>query len=94
MYAVYHEARQLPKLSRQLVNREEEGKRIAQISGAVMMINKSNYRVRSTSGDNTYTVTPTQSGWICSCPDYARHNVKCKHVYTVEFSLKCDILIH
>ena len=41
-------------------------------------MNKSNYIVRSTYGDNAYTVNATQSDWICSCPDYARHNAKCK----------------
>ena len=49
------------------------------------MIDESYYNVRSKSGYNTYTVTATQSGWICSCPDYARYNAKCKHVYAVEF---------
>ena len=78
-------AHKLLKMSRKLVNREEKGIRIAQISGAVMMINKSNYLIRSKSSDNPYTVTATQSEWICSCPDYARHNAKCKHVYAVEF---------
>ncbi|HZI71002.1 MAG TPA: SWIM zinc finger family protein [Nitrososphaeraceae archaeon] len=71
----------MPKRS---VNREELGKLIAQTSGAILMINESNYLVRSTSGNKTYTVTAAKSGWTCSCPDYARHNVKCKHVYAVE----------
>ena len=78
-------ARQLLKMSRKFVNRKEEGKRIAQISGAVIKIDDSHYGVRSKSGDNTYTITADQSGWMCSCPDYARHNAKCKHVYAVEF---------
>ena len=68
-----------------LVNREELGRLIAQTSGAISMINESNYLVRSASGYNTYTVTATESGWACSCPDYARYNAKCKHVYAVEF---------
>ena len=75
-------------MSKQLVNREELGKLIAQTSGAISMINESNYRVRSKSGYNTYTVNATQSVWVCSCPDYARHNAKCKHVYAVEFYLQ------
>jgi uncharacterized Zn finger protein len=73
------------KMPRQLVNREELGKLIAKTSGAILMINESNYNVRSKSGYNTYTVTATQSDWTCSCPDYARYNAKCKHVYAVEF---------
>jgi hypothetical protein len=72
-------------MPRQLVNREELGRSIAQTIGAVTMIDDSHYGVRSKSGDNTYNITATQSGWVCSCPDYARHNAKCKHVYAVEF---------
>ena len=44
-------ARQLLKMPRQLVNREEIGRLIAQTSGAILMINESNYNVRSKSGD-------------------------------------------
>ena len=72
-------------MPRKLVNREEKGKLIARTSGAISMINESSYSVRSNSGYNTYTVIATESGWVCSCPDYARHNTKCKHVYAVEF---------
>jgi SWIM zinc finger len=72
-------------MPRQLVNREELGKLIAKTSGAVTIINQSNYRVRSKSGYNTYTIIATESGWVCSCPDFARYNAKCKHVYAVEF---------
>jgi uncharacterized Zn finger protein len=72
-------------MPRQLVNREERGRIIAQTSGAISMINESNYRVRSTSGNNTYAVIATKSEWTCSCPDYARHDAKCKHVYAIEF---------
>jgi len=71
-------------MPRQLVNREERGKLIAKTSGAILIINESNYMVKSTSGNNTYTVIVTKSDWTCSCPDYARHNAKCKHVYAVE----------
>ena len=39
-------------MPRQLVHREQLGKLIAQTSGAIPMINESNYEVRSTSGDN------------------------------------------
>ena len=73
------------QLTRHLVNREEQGKLIARTNGAVTMINESNYIVRSKSGYNTYTVHATQSGWACSCPDYVCRDIKCKHVYAVEF---------
>ena len=71
-------------MPKQPVNREEIGKLIAETSGAISVINESNYIVRSTSGNNTYSVTATKSGWTCSCPDYARYNAKCKHIYAVE----------
>ena len=71
-------------MPRQLVNREEQGISIVQTSGTVSMIDESYYKIRSTSGNNTY-VNATESGWVCSCPDYAWCNVKCKHTYAVEF---------
>ena len=85
MYAVYHGASRCLKMPRQLINREEQGKLIAQTNGAITMINESNYTVRSKSGYNNYNVFVTHSGWACSCPDYAHYNAKCKHVYAVEF---------
>ena len=72
-------------IPKRLVNREERGKLIAKTSGAILIINESNYIVKSTSSNNTYTVTATQSDWMGLCPDYARHNAKCKHGYAVEF---------
>jgi hypothetical protein len=71
-------------MPRQLVNREEICGLKAQTSGTISMINDSNYIVNSTSGNNTYTVIATQSGWVCSYPDYTRHNAKCKHICAVE----------
>jgi len=49
-------------MPKRLVNREELGKIIVQTSGAISMITESNYIVRSTSGNNTYTVTATNPG--------------------------------
>ena len=37
------------KMPKRLVNREEQGRLIAETSGAISMITESNYRVRSTS---------------------------------------------
>jgi SWIM zinc finger len=73
------------KMPKRLVNREEQGRLIAETSGAISMITESNYNARSTSGFNTYNVVAIKSGWVCSCPDYARYNAKCKHIYAVEF---------
>lgn len=46
--------RQLLNMPRRSVNRKEEGKLIARTSGAISVINGSNYRVRSKFGYNTY----------------------------------------
>src|SRR5215475_12030336 len=75
----------LLKMPRLQVNREEKRNLIVQTSGAISMINESNYSVRSATGHNVYNVTISQSGWICSCPDHVYRDVKCKHVYAVEF---------
>ena len=53
---IYQNARQLPKMPRQLVNRDEQGRLIAQTSGAITMIDDSHYEVRSMSSGNTYTL--------------------------------------
>ena len=50
-------------MPRQLVNREEKGRWIAQTSGTISMTDESNYIVKSTSGDDRYTVTATESRW-------------------------------
>jgi hypothetical protein len=73
------------QLTRHVVNHEEQGKLIGQTGGAISMINESNYTVRSKSGYDTHSVFATQSGWVCSCPDHTCRDVKCKHVYAVEF---------
>ena len=74
------------KMPRQLVNREEQGKLIAQTSGAVTMINESNCIVRSKSGYNKYIYrTCNPIGMACSCPDHICRDIKCKYVYAVEF---------
>jgi hypothetical protein len=51
--------REYGEVPRHLVNREEQGKLIAQTSGAISKINKTDYIVRSKSGYNTYAVIAT-----------------------------------
>jgi transposase len=44
--------------------------------------------VPSQSGDGTnYTVDLNGDGSTCSCPDHETRQVKCKHIYAVEFSI-------
>jgi transposase-like protein/DNA-directed RNA polymerase subunit M/transcription elongation factor TFIIS len=69
--------------------RQERGQAIAQIEGAVKRIDDFSYEVRSQSGNGEYEVLKTESGWLCSCPDFVfRPTVeKCKHIWAVEISI-------
>jgi transposase-like protein len=47
------------------------------------------YQVNSQSGHGLYTVVNGgKYGWRCSCPDHIYREIKCKHIWGVEFSLK------
>ena len=50
---------QMLKMPRQLVNREEQGRLIAQTNGHITMINESNFTVKSKSSYTTYTSSPS-----------------------------------
>jgi transposase-like protein len=68
--------------------REERGRQIAQIEGAVERVDAYNYRVKSQSGNGWYALIAFKSSWLCSCPDFVFRGVKCKHIWAVEFSQK------
>jgi hypothetical protein len=40
----------------------------------------------SQSGRGTYTVAFHPEGPSCTCPDYAKHQVQCKHIHAVEYA--------
>src|SRR5437016_3184194 len=66
------------------------GQQIAQVQGSIIKGEKGTYRVHSQSRDFfTYTVTPLENGWYCSCPDFVQREVSaCKHIFAVQFSRK------
>ncbi|OLB68577.1 hypothetical protein AUI06_10655 [archaeon 13_2_20CM_2_52_21] len=65
------------------------GQQIAQVEGSVIKGEKGTYRVHSQTRDFTYTVTPLENGWYCSCPDFIQREVlACKHIFAVQFSRK------
>src|ERR1044071_10120696 len=43
---------------------------------------------RSGAHGNRYEVTPDVSNPHCSCPDHETRNVKCKHIWAVEFVIQ------
>jgi transposase-like protein len=68
--------------------RELRGKEIATASNQIERLTQLNYQVKSQSGHGFYTVAKHDGLWGCSCPDHMYREVKCKHIWAVEFSLR------
>ncbi len=64
------------------------GQEIAKLEGQIKRLDDSTYQVHSQSGHGLYTVVKGSRDWRCSCPDHVYREVKCKHIYACEFSLK------
>jgi len=65
------------------------GQEIAKVEGQIKRLDDSTYQVNSQSGHGLYTVVNGgKYGWRCSCPDHIYREIKCKHIWAVEFSLK------
>jgi putative transposase len=64
------------------------GQEIARLEGQIKRLDESTYEVNSQSGHGLYTVVKGYRDWSCSCPDHVYREVKCKHIWGVEFSLK------
>ena len=65
------------------------GQEIAKVEGQIKRLDDSTYQVNSQSGHGLYTiVNGGKYSWRCSCPDHIYREVKCKHIWSVEFSLK------
>ena len=67
-------------MGKQLIDRREQGKIIAQMNGSVKRISDTAYIVSSQSGNGSYNVNATDIGWNCSCPNHLYRGVKCKHI--------------
>jgi transposase-like protein len=73
------------------LSREEQGKAIAEKPNQIICEGERFYKVASQSNHGMYNVTKTKAfaiGWICDCPDFTHREVKCKHIWAVEFSQK------
>jgi transposase-like protein len=68
--------------------REERGLEIAHKERQVTHIEETLYTVHSQSGDGEYAVSQVDKEWVCECPDNKFRNVKCKHIFAVETSIK------
>jgi putative transposase len=81
----------------QLINpRELRGLAILSQPETIIQVSKNEWDVRSQSKDAYYQVTrkfvshgkENRYSWTCSCPDFQTHNMPCKHIFSVQFSLK------
>ncbi|HUW47602.1 MAG TPA: DDE-type integrase/transposase/recombinase [Patescibacteria group bacterium] len=66
--------------------REERGLEIVHKERQVTRIEETFYTVLSQSGNGEYAVSQVDHEWVCECPDNKFRNVKCKHIFAVEFS--------
>jgi transposase-like protein len=65
------------------------GQAIYKSGSQIKRLDAETYQVNSQSGHGLYTiVNGGKYGWRCSCPDHIYREVKCKHIWAVEFSLK------
>ena len=75
-------------MSNQLTTtREERGEAIARLEGQVKRVDDCSYTVKSQSHEGEYCITKVDGQWLCECPDNKWRQVKCKHIFAVEFSL-------
>jgi transposase-like protein len=64
------------------------------INGHVQSDGNSCFKVRSESSNSLYEVSWKNRKWICSCEDYNKRGVKCKHIYAVMYFLTIrDIVV-
>jgi putative transposase len=68
--------------------RRDRGLAIARAEGQVRRVWDGLYFVLSQSGQGEYQVSQGKRGWVCSCPDFANRNTRCKHVWAVEISIR------
>jgi putative transposase len=74
-------------MSNQLTTtREQRGEAIAKLNGQIQRVDDCLYIVKSQSHDGEYCISKVDGQWLCECPDNAYRQVKCKHIFAVEFS--------
>jgi putative transposase len=59
---------------------------IVKLGNQLKRLDDQTYQVTSQSGSGLYSVVRRGRGWRCSCPDHIYREVKCKHIWAVEFS--------
>jgi transposase len=68
--------------------REERGKAIVEKAGQVEKIDDNSFTVKSQTGHGVYEVKATPEGMTCTCPDFIKRGVPCKHILATRFYLE------
>jgi len=71
----------------QIKAREMRGQQIANAENKITRIDDVIYKVQSQNGNGEYVVCLSEDEWRCECPDHRFRDVKCKHIFAVEFSI-------
>lgn len=67
---------------------EREQKALAIATHTELVCKGGLWLVPSQSGPNKYTVNPDPQAPQCTCPDFEARQLRCKHIYAVEITLK------
>ena len=69
-------------------DREIRGYSILAKGDNPQIIDSNTYFVPSQSGNGKYRIFNDNDSWTCSCPDFQKRNLPCKHIHSVTFWLK------
>lgn len=68
-------------------SRQLKGQLLAREDNSIKRIDNIHYKVKSQSNNKFYDIfTEDNEVWKCNCPDFIFRNLKCKHIFAVEFS--------
>ena len=71
-----------------MTTRKERGKAIVEKSGQIQKIDDHSFTVKSQTGHGVYEVKTTDKGMTCTCPDFIKHGMPCKHILATRFYLE------
>lgn len=61
---------------------------ILSMGDTITTINNNSWMVKSQTGIGEYQVSKKNKHWACTCPDFEKRQMDCKHIFTVKFSTK------
>lgn len=68
--------------------RELRGLAILSQGDTITTINNNSWTVKSQTGIGEYQICKKNKHWACTCPDFEKRQMDCKHIFAVKFSTK------